>query len=231
MALRTTLNEIVEMVRDEARLSSNTSRGSDHRANIVRLIKRHYQVLADSYDWQHLELKRAEAVKQVAGNQRYYDFPLNLNTDKIEKAYYLNGSTWEELGYGISLEDYNGKDSDNGETSNIILKWDYYGDGQFEVWPMPASSVGTICFIGQKKITPLTDDDARADIDDILLSLVVSAEILAGNEQQAAAQVKADAARTRLTQMRAGKASKTRVRIGLGCVDNARKPRSIDYVR
>jgi len=220
------------MVRDEARLSSNTSRGTDHRANIVRLIQRHYQTLADSYDWQHLELKRLEAFKQLAASQRYYDFPVNLNTEKIASAWYQHGNIWTQLDYGISLENYNAQDSDAGQTSNIVNNWDYFGQTQFEVWPMPASADGKVLFSGLKKVEQLSNDDSQADIDDILISLYVSAEILAGNGQQAAAQAKIEAASARLSQMRSAKASKIRVKIGGGIVNNCtHRPRSIDFVR
>lgn len=232
MAIGTTLNEIIEMTRNESKLSSNSSRGSDMREHIIQLIKRHYQVLADSYDWQHLELKRNEAFKACNANQRYYDFPTNLNTDKIDCAKFKFGGTWGEMDYGISLDDYNSQDSEAGQTSNIVLKWDYYGLGQFEVWPMPSGSDGIVSFVGQKKITPLTTDDARADLDDLLIALMASSEILAGNGQRDAAKIKADAAVTRLQQMRAGKADKTRIQVGIGEVSNTvRRPRSIDFVR
>jgi hypothetical protein len=232
MALRTTLNDIVEMVRDEARLSSNTSRGTDHLPHIKRLIKRHYQTLAESYDWQHLELKREMSTKVMVANQRYYDFPENLNTDKIEEAWYKYGSVWVKLDYGINYNDLNAQDSDEGDTSDPVLKWDFYGDQQFEVYPVPASG-GIISFIGQKKIEALDTNDSRADLDDIMISLFVAAEILAGNSQQAAAQIKAEAANTRLLQVKSGKGSKMRIKVGGGEISDSSpcRPRNIEYVR
>ena len=50
MALGTTLANLVIMVRDEARLSSSTSQGIDHLANIKRLLKRTHAMLCDSYE-------------------------------------------------------------------------------------------------------------------------------------------------------------------------------------
>lgn len=232
MALRTTLNDIVEMVREEAGLSSNTSRGTDNRANIVRLIKRHYTTLAESYTWPHLEIKREVATKVMADGQRYYDFPANINTDKIESAWFKWGSLWHELDYGIGLDDYNAQDSETGDKSDPAVKWDFYGDSQFEVHPVPASASGIISFVGQKKVETLNSNDSRADIDDILISLYVAAEILAMNKQQTVAEIKAQAAGARLAQLRAGKNDKTRIQVGIGRIDrDTRRPREIKYVR
>lgn len=233
MAIGTTLGDVIEMVRKEARLSSNTSRGTDHRENIEQLIKRHQQVLADSYDWQHLELKREMAFKQMVAGQRVYDFPTNLNTDKISEVWYKYGSVWHQLDYGISYNELNSQDSDDGETSDPVVAWDYYGALQFEVFPVPAGNTGIISFLGQKKLTPLIDDDSRLDLDDILISLYVAAEILAGNDQKGAAEIKAQAASSRLDQMRAGKGSQRRVTVGNGAVsiNYVRRPREIKFVR
>lgn len=231
MAIGTTLNDLVEMVRNESRLSSNTSRGTDMRENIVQLIRRHYQMLADSFDWQHLELKRDMAYKDIVANQRYYDFPTNLNTDKIASAWFKYGEIWTELDYGISFEDYNSQDSEQGQTSNLVYKWDWYGASQFEAFPIPATTDAKISFVGQKKINALINDDSLCDLDDILISLHVAAEILAGNGQQAAAQIKAEAANRRLSQMRAGKSDQSRVQIGLGNPSSTWRPRDIQFVR
>lgn len=62
MALGTQLQLIVEMVRDEARLSSATSQGIDHLQQIKRLIRRTHIMLADSYEWAHLKLAMGNAV-------------------------------------------------------------------------------------------------------------------------------------------------------------------------
>lgn len=232
MALRTTLNDIVDMVRDEARLSSNTSRGSDHRANIVRLIRRHYLTLADGYDWQHLSLRFGDSKKEMVAGQRFYDFPANLNTDRIVEVHHKHGAVWNPLDYGIGLNEYSARDSELDERTDPVSKWDYYGHAQFEVWPIPASASGAVCFTGQKKVEPLSADDSRADLDDELIALFASAEILAGNKQMEAAQAKSDAARARLQQLKAGKSDKSRVCIGRGPAQApSHRPRSIDYVR
>jgi len=229
MALGTQLQVIVEMVRDEARLSSATSRGIDHLAYIKRLVRRTHTMLCDSFEWEHLRLKRADAPISLAANQQFYTWPATLNTDRPFVAYLNTGELWTRLEPGIDPERYNEVDSYNAGRGDP-LRWDWYGADGFEVWPVPDAAVGAIYFEGTKKSGALTADTDTADIDDILLSLQVASEILAGNKQDEAAKIKMSAANTRLSQIRASKATASRFVIG-GSTDTARRPRHPTSVR
>lgn len=227
-----TLGEVIEMVRDEARLSTNTSRGTDNLANIKRLIKRHYQMLLDDYDWQHLEIKRADSQKILLPNSSVYDFPEKLNTERIAQAWVYYGSQWVPMEYGISFEEMNCQNTDDGDGSTWPEHWDFSGDKQFEVWPMPSSGDVRVGFDGQRKAAPIVNNDSIIELDDIMISLFVAAEILAANSQKDAA-IKLKAADNRLLQMRRGKADKRRIAIGRGQVpqSGAHRPRTITHVR
>lgn len=240
MALRATWGEVIEATRNEARLSSNTSRGLDHLEHIKAITKRIYKTLAEDYDWRHLELKRDSSVsrKVLQAGSRYYDYPAAVNPQKIEKVWVKWGSVWHELDYGISYERRTEMDPDNDQRADPATHWQAYGGTQFEVWPLPASNgvadgSNEVAFEGQKIVTDLTATTDRLDMDDHLIVLMAATEILAGNGQDKAAQVKAAAANARLERLRANTGSGLRVRMGLGRVNASgdRWPRHPRYVR
>jgi hypothetical protein len=238
MALRSTFNEVIEAVRNETRLSSNTSRGIDHLDHIKQLIKRHYYTLAEDFDWQHLELKKETGVsrKVLQAGSNTYDFPAAVNPLKITKMWVKHG-TWLEVGYGIKHSHYSASDPDADQRSDPVTNWAYYDGTGFEVWPTPASNGtadadGEVAFEGQKLVTTLTSTGSRLDMDDHLVTLMVAAEILAGQDQKVAAAVKAEAAQARLGRLRANLASKTRYVMGRGLVaESAGMPRHPTFIR
>ena len=240
MALRNTWGEVIEAVRHEARLSSNTSRGVDHLDVIKQKIKRVYYTLAEDYDWQHLELKKETAVsrKILQAGQNTYDFPSAVNPLKITKAWVKWGSSWLELDYGIKHSDYSAFDPDADQRSDPITSWAFYGGTGFEVHPVPASNgaadgANEVAFEGQKRVETLTTDSSRLDMDDHLVGLMVAAELLAGNDQEKAAGVLAEAANRRLETLRANLGSKTRYVMGRGRLNEsgAMRPRHPTYIR
>ena len=100
--------------------------------------------------------------------------------------------------------------------SDPVLSWAYAGGEQFEVWPMPASngtlnSDNEIAFQGQRKITPLLEDNDRMDMD----------EILAGQKRMEAASVKGEAAKLRMETVRAHLADKSRYIMGKGPISES----------
>lgn len=238
MALRTTFGEVIEMVRKEARLSTNTSRSIDHLDHIKQLVTRNYKQLAEDYDWRHLELKRDTGVsrKLLQAGSRYYNYPTAVNPQKISRAWVKWGSSWLPLEYGITYDDRSAQDPDNNQRGDPITRWMAYGEEQFEVWPLPATNgvadgVNEVAFEGQKKVTELTEDASRLDMDDHLIALLCAAEILAGNEQEAAAKVKAGAAGSRLETLRGNTGSKTRYVMCLGRVGETTMPRHPRFIR
>jgi hypothetical protein len=238
MALRSSLRQVIEMAREEARLSTNTSRGTDHLASVRRKIKRHYEMLADEHDWQHLTLVEADAIKALSAGERYYDFPVALNPNKVgDHTYYRMGSTagWIEMDYGIGPDDYSGFDSSAGDRSDPALKWQMVSTAegvlQFEVWPVPSDNSAQIRFTGQRKVRALVDDDSLLDLDDVMISLFVASELLQESKQPDA-EAKARAASARLLQQKSSMNSKQRIRVGMND-PNTRPSRghSIIYVR
>lgn len=235
--LRTTFEEIIEMTRSEARLSTNSSRGIDHLDYVRQVIRRNYALLAEQFDWEHLRLKRGDAYKALSAGQRYYNFPTNLNPQKIECAWVKWSGLWDPVGYQITNDNYNDLDSDQDQRSDPVERWDYYANAdlnQFEVWPIPASNDVTIYFEGQKIITALTENASRADLDDHLLALASAAEMLRDQSKDEAADRKEAKFQERLITCRAGSADKSRFAIGMSdpkMRSHVRRPREIKYVR
>lgn len=240
MALRQTWEQVVEQVRKEARLSTNSSRGTDSLDNIKQLVKRHYYTLAEEFDWPHLNVLRNDtsgARVVMQDGQRFYDFPSNLNVQKIEGAWVKHSGVWLPVTYGITRHDYSIYDPAQTQETDPVQKWRFHGGTQFEVWPQPATngtsdSNGELAFEGQKTVTQLVADADRLDMDDILVALFAAAEILAGNGQKDAAAVKAAAAQKRLQTVRGNMASKSRVIMGIGVIGGERSyPRHPTYIR
>lgn len=227
MPLRTTFGELISMVRDEAGLSSNSSAGNDQVAVVKRLIRRHYYTLADTYDWQYMKLRRnsAEAGKIMAAGQRFYDFPVAVNPLKISKVHVKWSTSYIPVEYGIDHELYNSQDSEADERADPVIRWDFNGHEQFEVWPIPASDGGAeIRFEGMRAVELLVGDLSRADIDDELIVLYASAEILDKRDKKSAA-TKFAMAKDRLGQLRAGYADRGRYIVGGGALQSDLVPR------
>lgn len=227
MALRVTLNELVEMVREEAKLSTVSSRGLDHRDTIVRKIRRTYEMLCDDFEWEHLKLKvgDAESRKEMSAGQRYYDFPTALNVQKIKRAWVKWGEAdWQPMAYGVGFPEYSDVDSDDSANrADPVERWRFYGHSQFEVHPIPASSYdatagsGQVAFEGMRTPEQLTSNSSRADMDSLLISLSVAAELLAPKHADEAKLllVQYD---TRMNSVRGGLSDKGRYTVGLGRV-------------
>ncbi len=184
MALGTTRQDIIEMIRNECRTSSNTSRSVDNLPYYIQLVKRINSSLTDEAAWPYMDLAKTQAQKTMAAGQRYYDFPIKLSIEHIEKVWYkqAEGSQWIPLAQGITPENYNEIDSDLDTRSDPVVAWDFVTDEndnlQFEVWPMPASDGGIVWFEGKKKSSAMDQNDSRADHDDILITLRAAGEVL-----------------------------------------------------
>ena len=224
MALRTTFGQLVEMLRDECKISSNSSRGSDHLAYLQRLIKRHYESLVDEYEWSFLKVDRGAAQKVLEAGERYYDFPIEMSVQDTIKAFHFYGNVWVELQYGIEFSHYNQLNPDMDQRSDPQLRWQIKDGKQFEVWPLPASNGNLVEFTGMRAAEALTSNTSRADMDDQLIVLYAAAEVKE-DQKQGTGLVKAQAASRRLSQMREKYGGgRRRVRMGMGQQGPSRKP-------
>ena len=200
MARGDTLGELLADVRAECRITTSVAQGQANENYLKRLIRRYYTQLYDDYEWPFKRILKSNARKTIAAGSRYYDFPTNIDLERIERVWYLDGGHWLPLERGIEPTDYSRYDSDSDVRADPMLKWDIYSDTQFEVWPMPASA-GTVWVDGVKKKNELTGNDDTCDLDGDMIVLFVAAEVLAATNQKDS-QLKLQAAQSRRDQLR-----------------------------
>jgi hypothetical protein len=215
VALRTTLEQLVEMTLDAVGASSATSRNNDYRQYVIRQIQRVYETLCDDFDWTFLRVSNDEAMKEVEAGERYYDFPVAMDMRNVVECWYFYNSVWVPLTYGIGPEQYTAMNPELNQRADPAIRWRDSSERQFEIWPLPASNGNIVMFRGRRLPTPLTSDTARADMDDQLIVLYTAAEILAKSNQKDA-ELKLAAANARKIRMRALYSDKNKVRMGMG---------------
>jgi hypothetical protein len=182
MARNVTLGELIDDVRAEAGHSLQTNLGTSMREVLIKIIQRQQRRLWEDTDWTFLRVQRDVP---VAASQRYYDFPVDLSINRLEKLEFKWDDRWHKLDYGIGPTQYDQFDSDRDVRSWPIYRWQEQEDDQIEVWPIPSQNgslsplTGVIRYTGIRKLKRLIDESDRADLDDTLLVLYSAAEILA----------------------------------------------------
>lgn len=198
---------MVVMFRNEVFSTTSPGVGDSFEESIKHLLRRTQQRLYETYDWAFL---KGKFDKSTEAGQRYYDIPTGVNLERIDKVYHLWDNLWSVVQRGINVVDLNIYNSDNDERVDPVLKWDAYGEKQFEVWPIP-SVAGTMRFEGVAALPKLVADRDRAVLDDNLIVLFAASEWLARDAKQAQlAQVKSQNAAAHLARLR-GQLTETRV--------------------
>lgn len=215
MARGTQLQKLVAQLRAETGRSQSVSVGVAELDNLKNLLARTQEVLYDDYAWPFLRVERSITLN---AGQRYYDFPDDLDFDRIEDVKYKYNNVYTELERGIGFDDHSIFDSNADERSSPALKWDVRNTGsgeQLEIWPIP-NETNSLHFFGTKQLARLVEDDDRADLDDRLIVLFAAAEMLA-RQKSNDARAKLEQANARLLVLRRNtqSASKT-IQIGLG---------------
>lgn len=194
--LGATLAAVLNLVKSELRASLSVGTADD--ALIKQAIETKQEWLASEYDWSELKDQwDVDTVPLTAG--RYTAFP---TTDVAGATYSINfdrpvyletkwNTTWQPVCFGISSEEYNCQDSDEGENQDPVQHWDFKpGDrSYFEIWPL-ASTVYKLRFHGQRKLKTLRaagvlDTTKVLDLDDQLVALAVAVDYLTGKPEQA----------------------------------------------
>ena len=172
------LQNLVIRLKQMVGQSSNPSAGVDDLDAIKEAIRETQEVLYDEYDWPFLRVIRS---KDMAAGQRFYDFPTDLNLDRLEEiSNYWSGQP-HPLTRGIGFGEYGQYDSDNDERADPVRRWDVRWTGttpQMEVWPIPVANDQVIKFRGIRTLRPLVTDSDVCDLDDRLIVLYAAADIL-----------------------------------------------------
>lgn len=228
------LSQVVESLQHEIRSSTATSRGIDNREYLKHVLKRSQELIYDENWWPFLAAEKANARKTLAAGQRYYDFPTGINRDRIAQVWSQFGtSIWTPIDQGITPQQYTEFDSDSDARADPVLRWDWQGDDQFEVWPLPASNGGVIWFEAMVPLPALTQESSVLVLDDIAVYLRAAAEILAADGAKDA-QAKLAQSESRIRRLLGGVSSKKRVVLGSACApDGGRKSTAlrVSYVR
>jgi hypothetical protein len=225
MARGTQLIKLCEMLREEINRATSVAVGNDDLPSLKNKLSRTQQVLYDEYDWPFL--RQVFPAKQLSAGERYYDFPVGLNPDRIDDNDQGDGPgvvVWysalpQPIQRGIGFREYAIYNSDNNARSEPALAWDVRWTGsaeQFEIWPLPVSNTQTIQFKGLRTLRPLIAESDVCDLDDQLIVLFAAAEILSRQGSTSAKDVGA-LAKARLARVKGrSKSASQRYRLGMG---------------
>lgn len=170
--------QLIYDLRAELERTVDPAAGVADLPSLKRTLQRNYEALYDAYDWPHLTVT---ASVPLSAGERYYDFPENLDYDKLDEIKLFWSSRPVDIERGISLDDMYIFDSDSDVRSDPALKWDVRlvsTREQMEIWPIPASSGDSIRMKGKLKFAQLVDDDQQCLIDDSLVILSSAVELL-----------------------------------------------------
>jgi hypothetical protein len=201
---QTTLVRLLDLYRHECRLSANPAHNAQARDAQVNHIQRTQEWLWDDHNWPFL---RVERYIDLQAGQRYYAAPEDLHLQRLSKIELFYDAAFVPLDAGIDAVHYTVYDSDGGETQFPPQRWRIFEDEQIEVWPIPdtnydpATREGRLKLTGTKKLSPLVDDNDRADLDDRLIILFCAAEVLASRGEKDA-KFKMDQATKRYATLR-----------------------------
>ena len=190
MARGSQLLTLVTMLREEVGRATSVAVGIDDMPMLKQKLKRSQEILYDDYDWPFL--RQVFPLKALSAGEQYYDFPTDLNVERVEQVHVWYSNFPQPLTRGIGVKEYAIYNSNTGVTSEPAMRWDVRWTGtaeQFEIWPIPTSNTQTIQFTGIRNLRALVSDSDVADLDDQAIVLTAAAEILAKQGNQSAPDV------------------------------------------
>src|SRR5262245_29989732 len=154
MARGTQLLQLVTMLRDELGRSNSVAVGIGDLPSLKQTIRRTQETLYDEHDWPHLRTVFDRILMQAG--ERFYDFPDELNFDRLEDVAVWQNGIPTRVTRGIGFDEYAIYDSEADARCDPVLRWDIRWNStkeQIETWPIPASTnaIG-LQFIGIRKL-------------------------------------------------------------------------------
>lgn len=215
MARGKQLQELISQLRSATGRNQGVAVGTSELDNLKIELAATQELLYDDYDWPFLNVEREV---QIQEGQRYYDLPEDLNYDRIDCVKLRRNGIYTDVTRGIAFDDFSIYDSNLGERSAPVLKWDIRHTGvkeQLETWPI-SSEPASLHFFGTLALPRLTQDEDRALLDDRLIVLFTAADMLA-RQKSPDAKNKLDKANARLLKLRGNSQSASKmVQVGLG---------------
>lgn len=196
------LSELISDLRDELRRANNSAASPDDIPSLRRTINRVMQSVWLSHDWPHLRTD-FPPINLVAG-QRFYDYPAQLDPDRVERVEVFWSGYYTLAERGITREDYNAHDPEQDDRSSPVYKWDIRFTGvkeQIEVWPLPDGSVQKLHMRGIYACPTLVNDADRCPLDSEVVLLFAAIELLPKDAPDR--DVKASLAAERLRMLKA----------------------------
>lgn len=234
MARNVTLEAILNSVRAEARLSLAPAHNTQVRDSHIILIQREQDRLWDEFDWPFLRVERSFPLQ---AGQRYYEPPVGIPLERVEKIEVKRDGSWVPLIVGFPDGAMSRHDSDLDERSWPVTNWRVSEDEQVEVWPIPEldgdgdDRDGWLKVTGIRRLRPLVSMEHRADLDDRMIILYVAASLLAAAGADDAS-IKLEAANRRYARMRGSQSKRTSFRMfGVGGRQMPRRPMIHRYDR
>lgn len=178
MARGTTFLNLRIMLRNELARSASVAVGVDDVPRLNHHLNRAYASRFDKHEWPFL--RRTFDPVVLSAGQRYYDFPAELDYERVERAWVWWSNDPTPIYRGISVDDYSAYDPAANQRSEPVMKWDVRSIGdttQFEVWPLPSSNATSITFLGNRKLDKLVDDIDVCLLDDWMIVLDAAAAI------------------------------------------------------
>jgi hypothetical protein len=198
----TQLIQLVTMVREEIGRATSVAVGVDDIPGLKQKIRSRQELLYDTYVWPFL--RQVFPQKLLQANERYYDFPVGLNLERVESVVVYYSNLPRPIERGITYVEYAIYNPALGATSEPAMKWDVRWTGvkeQFEIWPIPSGNDQQIEFTGIRNLRPLIQDSDVADLDDQLIVLDVASELLQRQGSASAQEVQSRAS-SRLATLR-----------------------------
>lgn len=207
--------QLISDVRAELRRNNDPGVRAADLPSIQQAIGRAYESLYDEYDWPHL--RQVFPRIALSAGQRYYDFPDDMDFDRMDKVVVWRDGLPFPICRGIGFEEYAQYDSENDDRSDPVVKWDVRWVStaeQIEVWPLPASNSQELQFVGITKFEQLVDDADLCRLDD---NIVVLAAAISLETNKVAKQEKEMALVARLARVKGRSQSGSEpFRLGLG---------------
>lgn len=232
MAIGTQFLALKQRLRAELGRSVDVSVGVDDDESLKQTLNRTYAALYMQWDWPHLRMVWPHI--QLSAGQRFYDFPVNLNPDRVEKVVVRYNGHFYPLDRGIDFDAYNAYDSEAGERSDPALRWDVRWTGsstQFEIWPVPVSDEQSVQFRGIIALPRLVDDTDVCLLDDELVVLFAAQELLSRQKSQDADK-KLQLAQEHFNRLKGrSKGASERLQLGLGPSGPVRPYKAVIRVR
>lgn len=173
MSVGTSLVELVDQLRYEIGASTGAGQGVNTRDAQRQLLRSTQQRLWLEWAWPHMKVETDEA---LLPGQRYYTFDPRLDFTRTEWVKVRYSTQWQRVDFLADFAPlYNISDSDADVRRDPVEIWRHYEDGQYEVWPVPASAQ-TLRFRGVRNLSPLTQDANTADLDDRVIVLFAAAK-------------------------------------------------------